>query len=332
MTRSRFFAGDFDFALLVLLLDTELLVGAQLRGLRLEPLLGLHLEDFRLFTRPHGLDLAALLDLRVGLAPLQFEDRLAGVDVLARDLLLFVAAEFVGAHVLDRGQLGDLADTLRVQDVRRVQRRHRRLLEVVDRRVLEAVPVQVGADDADDLVAELVALGVEVDEVELLADGFQRLGELRAEQRLQRRLVARAFGADGLRDLHHVLGRLVDPHEERNPDVGADVVPADQAFLAGALDVDRLHRDVHDLGLVQHGQHDGAGEGDVDLAHLGDDQRLALRHLPEQPASRRTTAPAGSAPRRRSTRRRPRPMASMRQSFSASSSSGLTQKNSPSLS
>jgi hypothetical protein len=35
---------------------------------------------------------------------------------------------------------------------------------------------------------------------------------------------------------------------------------------------------------VQHGKHDRAGERDVHVADLGDDQRLALLHLAEQPA------------------------------------------------
>ena len=103
----------------------------------------------------------------------------------------------------------------------------------------------------DDLVAELVALGVEVDEVELLADGLQRLGELGGEQLLRAspgRWPARMPMACAT--LMHVLDGLVDPDEERDLDVGADVVLADQALLAGPLDVDRLHRDVHHLGPV----------------------------------------------------------------------------------
>jgi len=67
-------------------------------------------------------------------------------------------------------------------------------------------------------------------------------------------------------------------------DVGADVVAADQALAAGAGDLDGLHRDVHDLGLVQHRQHDRAGEGHIDLADLGDDERFALFDLAEQAA------------------------------------------------
>ncbi len=274
--------GDRDLPRLVLLLDAELLGGAHVGGLGLQPLLGAHPGDLGLLAGPHGLDLALLLDLRVGLPALKLQNRLPRVHVLAGDLLLLVALELVRAYVLDGGELGDLADALGVEDVRRVELRHRRLLKEVDGGVLKAVAVQVGADDLDDLIPELVALGVEVDEVQLLADGLQRLGELRAEQFLERSLVAGACGADGLGHLHHVLHGLVDADEERDADVGADVVPADQAFLAGPFDLDGLHRDVHDLGLVEDGQHHRPRERHVDRLDLGDDQRLALLDLAEQ--------------------------------------------------
>ncbi len=274
---------DRDLPRLVLALDAELFLGPDERGLRAEPLLLLHPGGGRLLAGAQALDLAALLDLRLGLPALQLQDRLAGVDVLPGDLLLLRALELVGAHVLDRGQLGDLPDALGVQDVGAVELRHRGLLEEVDRGVVEVVAVQVGADDLDDPVPELLALGVEVDEVELLADGLERLGELRGEELLDGDLVAGPLRADGLRDLDDVLDGLVDPDEEGDLDVGADVVLADQALAPGAVDLDLLHRDVHGLGLVEHGQDDGPGEGHVDLLGLGDDQRLALLDLAEQP-------------------------------------------------
>src|SRR5690606_28565225 len=118
--------------------------------------------------------------------------------------------------------------------------------------------------------------------VHLLADGLQRLGELRVEQLLEGVTVAGAGGAHRLGDPDDVLHGLADLDEERDADVRADVVLADQSFLAGPGDLDGLHRDVHDLGLVQHRQDDLAGEGDVDLADLGDDEGLALFHLAEQ--------------------------------------------------
>src|SRR5690606_16454584 len=268
----------------VLLLHADLLVGLDRGGLGAQPLLGLDAEDLRLLARLHGLDLALLLDLRVGLAALQLQDGLTGLHVLARDLLLLGALELVGAHVLDRRQLGDLADALRVEDVALVELVERGLLQVVDGRVLQAVAVEVGADQPDDLVTELVALGVEVDEVEVLAGRLERLGELGVEQLLQGPLVAGALGPDRLGDLDDVLRRLVHAYEERDLDVGADVVAADETLTAGAFDLDGLHRDVHDLGLVDDREDDRTGEGHVDLVHLGDDQGLALFDLPEQAA------------------------------------------------
>ncbi len=273
-----------DLAVAVLALDAERFLRLDVRAVRPQPLLGLHPRRLGLFLGPYGLDLAGLLDLGLRLAALQLQDRLAGLDVLPGDLLLLRALVLVGAHVLDRRQLGDLADALGVQDVRGVELRHGRLLKEVDRGVFEVVAVEVGADDRDDAVPELLALGVEVDEVQLLADRLERLGELRREELLERARVAGALGADGLGHLDDVLDGLVDADEEIDVDVGADVVLADQALAAGAPDLDGLHRDVHVLGLVQHRQDHGAGEGDVDPFRLGDDQRPALLDLAEQAA------------------------------------------------
>ena len=207
MTRSRFFWATATSRCLVLALHAELLLGADERALGAQPFLLLDPRGVGLLAGPQRLDLAALLDLGLGLPAFELQDGLPGLDVLPGDLLLLGALEVVGAYVLDRRQLGDLPDALRVEDVGRVELGHRRLLQEVDRAVLEVVAVQVGADDLDDLVAEVLAVGVEVDEVQLLAHGLERLGELGAEQLLQRLLVAGPFGADGLRDLHHVLLR-----------------------------------------------------------------------------------------------------------------------------
>jgi hypothetical protein len=157
----------------------------------------------------------------------------------------------------------------------RVERVHRRLLEVVDRRVVEDVPVEVAADDLDQLVLEVAALGVQLLELELLADRLERLRELGREQLVERLLVRRARAADRLRHLQHVLRGLVDPHEERDLDVGADVVLADQAVLAAAVDVDRLDRDVHHLGAVDDRQDHAAGEH-----HHGPAFLLTINALP----------------------------------------------------
>ena len=89
---------------------------------------------------------------------------------------------------------------------------------------------------------------------------------------------------DRLGDLEDVVGGRVDPDEERDLDVGADVVGADQAVLATARDVDGLDRQIHDLGLVHDRQHDRAGERDLGLgAHLVHDHRVALLDLAPGP-------------------------------------------------
>lgn len=295
---------DGDLAGLVLALDAELLLGTDERALRAEPFLLLHLRGRGLLAGAECLDLAPLLDLGLGLPALQLQDGLPGVDVLPGDLLLLGALELVGADVLDRRQFGDLADALGIEDVLVVELRHRRLLEEVDGRVVEVVAVEVGADDLDDPVPELLAFGVQVDEVQLLADRLEGLGELRREEVLDRRRVARGLGADGLRDLDDVLDRLVDPYEEADVDVGADVVLADQTLAAGAADLDGLHRDVHVLGLVQHRQHHGAGEGDIHLLRLGDDQRPPCSTLRN---SRPTTSSMVMAMRRTTATSTPMP-------------------------
>jgi hypothetical protein len=119
-----------------------------------------------------------------------------------------------------------------------------------------------------------------IDEVHRLADRLQRLGELGREQFFERFVVRCARATDALRHLEHVVGRLVHAHEELHLDVGADVVAADQAFVARAVDLDCLQRDVHQLGLVDDRVDHAAGEGDLGLrAKRVDDQRVALFDL-----------------------------------------------------
>ena len=211
---------------------------------------------------------------------LEAEDRFLRGQVRAAELHALLLLELVGLDVRAGRDLGDLADTERVEDVVRIEHLDGRLLEVVDRAVVEDVAVEVLADDLEDLVLELFTLGVELLELHLLADGLQRLGELGLEQLLERRLLRRAHAADLLGDAQHVVDGLVHADEERDLDVGADVVGADQTVLAAARDLDRLDRQIHDLHLVDDRQHDAAGERDLRLrAHLVDDHRAALIDL-----------------------------------------------------
>ncbi|MCY1521115.1 hypothetical protein D9M68_559140 [compost metagenome] len=216
----------------------------------------------------------------VGLLAFELEQRFLRLDVLLLDLHFLVAAQLVGAHMLDRRQLGDLLDALRIEDVVGVELRQRRLLEVVDGRVFEHVAREVVADLADDLVTEAVARLVEVDEVHRLADRLERFGELGREQLFERLVVGGPRTADALRHLQHVVGGLVDAHEELHLDVRADVVAADQAFIARAVDLDGLDRDVHQLGLVDDRVDHAAGEGHLGLgAQRVHDEGVALFDL-----------------------------------------------------
>ena len=270
----------FHLALVVLGADVQFLLGLDARLLGLQALFLAHLERFGLLAGADGLDLALLPRLGVGLLALQGQGGLAGLDVLLLDRQLLVALQLVGDDVLRGGQLGDLADTLGVQDVGRVQGNLGGLLQVVDGHVFQHVAVEVVADHLDDAVAEALPLLEQLDEVELLADGLQRFGELGVEQLVDRATVGGAVDTDGLGDLEHVFLGFVDAQVEGHGDVGAQVVTADQAVLAATVDFQGDQGDLHELLEVDHRIHQRAGE-----MHLGrggqvvDDQRGALRNL-----------------------------------------------------
>ncbi|MPM53891.1 hypothetical protein SDC9_100661 [bioreactor metagenome] len=271
---------DFLFALGVFLLHGDRLFGEQTGQLGLGVFLGLDLRRFRLFAGTHRGDLALLARLGVGLLALQFEERFLGFDVLLLDLHFLVAAQFVGAHVLDGGQFGDLLDPLGVEDVVGVEFLQRRLFQVVDGGIFEHVTGKIVADLAHDLVAETVTRLVELDEVHRLADRLQRLGELRREQVFEDFRARGTLATDPLGHLEDVFGGLVHADEELDLDVGADVVPADQAFAARTVDLDRLQRDFHQFGLVDDRIDHAAGEGDFGFgAQRVDDHRVALFDL-----------------------------------------------------
>ena len=124
------------------------------------------------------------------------------------------------------------------------------MLEIVDGGVVEDVAVEVGADDLEDRLAELVAVLVELDEDEALADGLEGFGEFRIEQVADFRFAGGAHAADRVGDLDDVRLDVVDADEEHHLDVGAHVVLADQAVLAGAVDLDALDRDVDEFRAV----------------------------------------------------------------------------------
>ena len=269
--------GHLLFALLVDRLDVDRLLGFEL-SLALEgDLLGLLLLAGGALRGADDLDLALLASLGVSLLALVLEHGDLGLEVILPDLLLGRVGELVGAHALLLGALGDLADTFGVEDVVRIERVAARLLEVIDGDILEGVAVQVVADDGDDLIAELLTSLVELFELELLTGGLERLGELGAEQLLDRVLVGCAKATHHLGHAEHVLAGLVDAHEERHADVCADVILTDQAVMALTLDLDRLDRDVHVLGTVHERDDDGPCEEDLGPVRLVHDQRLTLQ-------------------------------------------------------
>ena len=272
--------GHFDFTLMVLGAHVDFLLRLDTRLLGLEAFLFLDLDGLGFLAGTDGFDLALLPGLGIGLLALQGQGRLAGLDVLLLDRQLFVALQFVGDDVLRGGQLGDLADTGGVEDVARVQRGLGGLLQVVDGDVFQHVAVEVVADGLDDAVAEVLAVLEQLDEVELLADGLQRLGELGVEQLVDRCAIRSTVHADGLGHLEHVFLGLVDAQVEGHGDVGTHVVLADQAILTTAIHFQGDQRDAHELLEVDHRVHQGAGEVHLGRGrHVVDDQRRALRDL-----------------------------------------------------
>ncbi len=173
--------GHFHFAQAVLVADLDQLLRFDAGILGQLALFFLHLGGLGLLARADGLDLALLAGFGFGLLALQRQQRFTRFHVLLGDGELFVLLQLVGHHVLRGGQLGNLADTLRVEDVELVQQRLRSLFQVVDRHVFQHVAVEIVADYRDDLVAEFLALLEQFGEVELLADGLQRFGELGVE-------------------------------------------------------------------------------------------------------------------------------------------------------
>src|SRR5690606_4119183 len=80
--------GDFDLALLVLLVDGDFFLELDARELGLLALLGLDAHRFGLLTGTDAGDLTRLLGDGVLLLPLELQDRLAGLDVLLLGVFL----------------------------------------------------------------------------------------------------------------------------------------------------------------------------------------------------------------------------------------------------
>ena len=272
--------GHFDFALMVLGAHVDFLLGLNACLFGLQALFFLDLGGLGFLAGADGFDLALLPGFGVGLLAFEGQRGFAGLDVLLLDRQFLVALQFVGDDVLRRGQLGDLADTLGVENVARVQGVLGGLLQVVDGHVFQHIAVEVVADDLDDAVAEVLAVLEQLDEVELLAHGLQRFGELGVEQFVDRGAVGGTVDTDGLGHLEHVFLGFIDPQVEGHGDVGAHVVAADQTILGPTVDFQGDQRDAHELLEVDHRVHQGTGEMHLGgRGHVVDNQRRALGNL-----------------------------------------------------
>ena len=146
------------------------------------------------------------------------------------------------------------------------------LLEVIDVAVVQAVTVQVGTDFGDDLVTETVAIDVQRDEIELLADGLQGFGEFCFKQFSQLIDVGGTLWIEHLGDCLDVFGLVVDPDEEGDLDVSPDVVLADEAVLAFTGDFDPLDGEVHHVRFLdERDDHHAVSRADVETADTGAD-------------------------------------------------------------
>ncbi len=164
--------SDQDLTRLVFFGDSKFFFGRDPCAFGFQSLFFLDLLCGGLFASGDFGDFTSLFFDRFDALTFQGQDRFFRFDVLLLERLFFVARELVFFDLFVRGQFGDLLDALGVQNIGRAEHAQRRLFEVVDRRVVQSVTVQVGADHFQDFVLELVALVVQVDEIELLTDGF----------------------------------------------------------------------------------------------------------------------------------------------------------------
>ncbi|MNJ54017.1 hypothetical protein D3C77_494400 [compost metagenome] len=164
--------SNLHFPLMILGTDVQRLLGIDSRLLELQALFFLDLEGFSFLAGADSFDLPLLAGLCISLLALQRQGRFTGLDVFLLDRKLFIAFEFIGDDVLSRGQFSDLADTLGVENVARIERALRRLLQVVDCNVLENVAVQVVTDHFEDTITEILAFLEQLDKIKLLAGCF----------------------------------------------------------------------------------------------------------------------------------------------------------------
>ena len=82
------------------------------------------------FSRLNLSDFTSLLLFGLSLLTLQFENGLSGLNILFRNRLLFFPADVIRLDLFAGSQIGDLLDTLGIQDVVLIQFFKGRLLKV----------------------------------------------------------------------------------------------------------------------------------------------------------------------------------------------------------
>ncbi len=195
-----------------------------------------------------------MLGFGLGQLAFEFEHSFAGLHVLLLDDSFFVALDLIGQLGLRGSQFRDFLDSFGIKNVIRVEVFDGGLFQEVDGTVIKGEPIQVCTDDFEDLVFEVVALIVELNEVKAFAHGLQCFRKFGIKEGANGVHTGGTLTADGLGDAEDVLDVLIDSDEEGDLDVGAHVVFADQAFRALALDLHALYGDVHLLCLMQDGQ------------------------------------------------------------------------------
>ena len=74
--------------------------------------------------------------------------------------------------MLSSGKLGDLLDTLRIQNIVRIECIKWRLFEVIDRSVFQRVTIEISTNRFNNRVLKFVSLLVQIDKFKLFTDGL----------------------------------------------------------------------------------------------------------------------------------------------------------------
>ena len=148
---------DDDRTQFVLFGDLQFFLGLNPSGLVSLTLLFLYNFGFGFFTSCDFGNFTKLFLLGFRLLTFEGQNGFTCLHILLLDRLLFLTSDVVGSRDFFGGQVGDLFDTFGVQNVVRIQLLKIRLLQVVDRRVIQHVTVQVRTDNAQDLLTELFA-------------------------------------------------------------------------------------------------------------------------------------------------------------------------------